>query len=109
MDVENKYGTLAIQMELLKLLKAFDAFCQQFGVKYTLSGGSLLGAVRHKGFIPWDDDIDCIVDRNNFNKLCDVIKDNKTLQFERWTKDTLWIGRVRLRQFDYQGSYLLSG
>lgn len=49
MDLENKYGTLAIQQELLTLLKEFHACCVANNVKYSLAYGSLLGAIRHKG------------------------------------------------------------
>ena len=42
----------------LEALKAFDKFCKEHGLRYFAIGGTLLGAVRHKGFIPWDDDID---------------------------------------------------
>jgi len=54
---------------LLKMLLAFDAFCKENGVEYFLAGGSALGAVRHKGFIPWDDDIDLAMLRPDFEKL----------------------------------------
>jgi len=57
MDTENKYGTLEKQKKLLKLLKVFDSFCEEKGVRYSLAGGSLLGAIRHDGMIPWDDDL----------------------------------------------------
>ncbi len=105
MDTDNKYGTLEIQKILLVLLKEFDAFCQEEGIRYSLCSGSLLGAVRHKGFIPWDDDIDCIMDRDNFNKFKKAISNHEKLVLENCTKSALWIDRVRFRDTSYQGSY----
>lgn len=54
---------------MLEMLIAFDEFCQKHGLTYYLSGGTLLGAVRHKGFIPWDDDIDVNMPRPDCEKL----------------------------------------
>ena len=54
------------------LVDAFDAFdrtARKHGIYYTMSGGSVLGTVRHQGFIPWDDDIDLMMPRKEFNKL----------------------------------------
>ena len=51
----------------LCLLGAFDAFCRENSLRYSLAYGTLLGAVRHKGFIPWDDDIDVIMPIEDYN------------------------------------------
>ncbi len=47
-----------VQMVLLEMLKDIDALCRKHNIPYFLNGGSALGAVRHQGFIPWDDDAD---------------------------------------------------
>ena len=58
-----------LHKELLTLLKIFDEMCRNNGIKYSLHGGTLLGAIREKGFIPWDDDVDVSLTRDNFYKL----------------------------------------
>lgn len=61
-----------IKKEELNILILFDELCKKYNLRYTLSGGTLLGAVRHGGFIPWDDDIDVIMPRNDFEKFSKV-------------------------------------
>lgn len=58
-----------LQQEELRLLLAFDSFCKQHGLRYSLQAGTLLGAVRHKGFIPWDDDVDVSMPRPDYERL----------------------------------------
>lgn len=58
----------------LQLLADFDAFCRANNLKYTLTQGTLLGAVRHKGIIPWDDDIDVAMFREDYDKLIALSK-----------------------------------
>ena len=57
------------QKYLLEMLLVFDAFCKEHGLPYFLAGGSALGAYRHQGFIPWDDDIDLAMMRPDFERL----------------------------------------
>ncbi|MCI8459638.1 MAG: LicD family protein [Clostridia bacterium] len=61
---------------LLHILKDFKACCERHNLKYMLCGGSCLGAVRHNGFIPWDDDADVMMPREDFDKVGQAIIDD---------------------------------
>lgn len=65
----DKMTNLEAKNELIKMLKYFNEFCRENNIKYSLIGGSLIGAIRHNGMIPWDDDIDVILTKDNYLKL----------------------------------------
>lgn len=63
-----------VKQNLLEILKAFHAFADQNDIRYSLGAGTLLGAVRHRGFIPWDDDIDVYVPRPDYDRIVEAAK-----------------------------------
>ena len=61
----------------LEILTFFDSFCRSNGLRYSLAEGTLIGAVRHKGFIPWDDDLDVLMLRDDFEKMLNLFNDDR--------------------------------
>ncbi len=62
-----------VQTTLEMMLHDFDEVCTKYGIEWCLFGGSVIGAVRHDGFIPWDDDVDIFMTRENYNKFRAVV------------------------------------
>lgn len=73
-DLRNEGDTSlrACQLVMLRLLKVFDAVCVEVGLRYWLDGGTLLGAVRHGGFIPWDDDVDVKMPIDDYRRFLEL-------------------------------------
>jgi len=93
---EKKLSLEEIHEELLCQLRDIVAICDRHGIEYNMMCGSLLGAVRHKGFIPWDDDIDLLITRENFEKLRKIYPEECDKRFELTYLNT-WTPRVMNR------------
>ena len=77
-----------IHAELMCQLRDILAVCERHGIEYNLMCGTLLGAVRHKGFIPWDDDVDLLMTRGEFTKFREVYPKECDERFELTYLDT---------------------
>ncbi|MBR0299752.1 MAG: LicD family protein [Bacteroidales bacterium] len=67
--MKKSLGIEEIRQIQLRMMDEVDSFCTANNINYSLSGGSLLGAVRHKGFIPWDDDVDLLMPRPDYERF----------------------------------------
>ncbi|MBR3181959.1 MAG: LicD family protein [Eggerthellaceae bacterium] len=73
MSEARKYLSLReLQLVNLELLLEFDVICETFDIRYSLCGGTMLGAARHQGFIPWDDDVDLMMLRCDYERFLEL-------------------------------------
>ncbi len=74
MKKKRKYLNIdEIHAGLFEILSEFDRICRENGLRYSLAYGTLLGAIRHKGFIPWDDDVDVMMPRPDYEKFYSLV------------------------------------
>lgn len=90
------------QLLMLKILKEVHKICEENNIKYFLSDGTLIGAIRHQGFIPWDDDLDIGMLREDYEKFCkiapQILSENFILQnFQTDKGYGLQFGKVILK------------
>ena len=72
-----------VQKVALDILKDVHEFCESHNIRYSLAYGTLIGAIRHKGFIPWDDDVDIVIPRPDFERFCREYQSCKGYKFYR--------------------------
>ena len=87
----------------VEILDDIDKICKKYNINYFLCGGTLLGAIRHKGFIPWDDDIDIGMTREDYDKFKKICLDEKALPDKYFlhtyeTDDTYWLPFMKVRK-----------
>ena len=95
-----------VQLTQLEIAKEIKRVCEENDSAYFLSDGSLLGAVRHQGFIPWDDDMDMAMPRKDYEKFCRIAPEKlkKEYCFQNWYTDPnygLPFGKVMKRNTIY--------
>ena len=71
-----------------EILKHFHTFCENHRLRYCLAYGTLLGAVRYRGFIPWDDDVDVLMPREDYNRFLKLYRDSEQYRLFAFEKDT---------------------
>lgn len=74
MRMEHELNTEELKIVLLDMVAWFDAFARKNGIRYSMHGGTLLGAMRHQGFIPWDDDMDLAMLREDYERLMELMQ-----------------------------------
>lgn len=87
MSILEKKDIKASQNKLMDILVDFDKVCREKGIEYFLAGGTLLGAVRHEGFLPWDDDIDLYIRASEWNAKKDILKEALPSQYAIVSED----------------------
>ncbi len=100
-----------LQLIQTEIVVDIDRICNENGLRYYMIGGTLLGAVRHQGFIPWDDDIDLVMYRDDYDKLIDIIQKNYSQKYfvQTFYTDkyyTRYIAKIRLNNTTLIESYL---
>lgn len=100
-DLQDTYGILKLQDKILEIMVYIDEFCRENNITYYLMGGSALGAVRHGGFIPWDDDLDIFMPYDDYMRFIDLCKteldtDKFYLQKEDTPENPYFFSKIRM-------------
>lgn len=100
-ETTDEYGILKLQNVILNIMHDIDTLCRNNDIDYYIIGGTALGAVRHGGFIPWDDDLDIAMTRKNYDKFIQVCRnqlDKKRYYFQEEVIDwPLYFSKIRLK------------
>lgn len=88
-----------VQKKILETMKFIDKLCREHGIVYYIMGGTALGAVRHGGFIPWDDDLDIFMTPDQYEKFKNVFNECKSELFvlQEWRTDSKYLEYAKIR------------
>lgn len=105
-NLEDNYGFLELQEKILEIMIDVDEFCKENSIEYCLMGGSALGAKRHGGFIPWDDDLDIFMTPDNYEKFRSCFRkkgDTEKYYLQEWgaVDGMVTIAKVRMNDTTY--------
>lgn len=104
--LDTQYGFLELQDQILEIALYIDSMCKAHDINYCLMGGSALGAKRHGGFIPWDDDLDIFMTPDNYDKFKKVFLeqgDRETYYLQEWglCDNMVTIAKLRMNGTTY--------
>ena len=93
------YGIMELQNKILEVMSWIDNTCSNHNIDYCLMGGSAIGAKRHGGFIPWDDDLDIFMTSENYSKFRKLFKNNKREGYylQEWGKRNEMVTMAKVR------------
>ena len=109
MIITPKEDIARIQKSARSILKQIHGFCEKYNIKYTAWGGTLIGTIRHQGMIPWDDDIDIVMLRNDFERFKQLFIEhqdelpNLFLQTSQTDKNYYFFGFAKIRDLQTKG------
>ena len=99
-ELNNEYGLAEMQERLLQTLDALDSLCRENNIHYSIHGGTLLGAERNHHLIPWDDDVDVSMWRDEFVRLKEVINEGTIPEGFYLDETTMWFPRFVMKRQD---------
>lgn len=110
-NLDDQYGFIPLQEKILEIACYIDSLCSVHNIDYCLMGGSALGAKRHGGFIPWDDDLDIFMTPDNYQKFRQIFLqygDQERYYLQEWGKtgDMVTIAKIRMNGTTYLESLL---
>mgnify|MGYP004651669811 CR=1 FL=1 len=80
--IEEQLDDIQVKKELCRMLKDLSEYLNKNAIQYSIMSGTMLGAVRHGGFIPWDDDIDIAILRKDYDHLVEILRNNRKINTE---------------------------
>lgn len=98
--MNKQQGVIEVQKKILQIMKYIDSLCRDHGIQYYIMGGTALGAIRHGGFIPWDDDLDIFMTPDQYEKFKAVFESQNSEQYvlQEWktTPNHLEYAKIRM-------------